>query len=53
MGRDRVHFSTEHQYENMEDEAEWFDSTTVIGEDKRVKIGRTNAIRLFNLDIKG
>jgi len=52
MGRDRVYFSTDYPYETMRDAAEWFDSTTVIGEDERFQIGRANVIRLFNLKIK-
>lgn len=52
MGRDRVYFSTDYPYETMEDAAQWFDSTTVIGEDDRFKIGRANAIRLFKLKLE-
>jgi len=39
MGRDRVYFSTDYPYETMEDAAEWFDSTTVIGEDDGSRSG--------------
>ena len=52
LGRDRVYFSTDYPYETMEDAAGWFDSTTVIGEDERLKIGRANAIKLFKLGIE-
>jgi gamma-resorcylate decarboxylase len=52
VGRDRVYFSTDYPYETMDDAAGWFDSTSVIGEAERLKIGRANAIRLFNLGAK-
>jgi predicted TIM-barrel fold metal-dependent hydrolase len=35
----------------MEDAADWYDSTTVVSEQQRQKIGRTNAIKLFKLDL--
>jgi predicted TIM-barrel fold metal-dependent hydrolase len=50
MGTDRVCFSSDYPFENMEDGASWFDSTNVVSDADRVKIGRTNAIELFKLD---
>ncbi len=50
IGADRILFSTDWPFENVDHAANWFDSTA-ISEADRVKIGRTNAARLFNLDI--
>jgi 2,3-dihydroxybenzoate decarboxylase len=52
MGRDRVYFSADYPFETMDDAAGWFDSSTVINEAERTKIGRTNASKLFKLDDK-
>lgn len=52
LGRDRICFSTDYPFETMEDAAGWFDSTTVINDAERVQIGRSNAIKLFNLEDK-
>ena len=49
LGHDRVYFSTDYPYETMEDATNWFDSTTMVDEDERQKIGRANAINLFKL----
>jgi hypothetical protein len=35
----------------MEDAASWFDKTPLT-DAQRLQIGRTNAIKLFNLDLK-
>jgi len=51
MGSDKILFSTDYPFEQMEDAANWYDETTVISEIDRIKIGRTNAIKLFNLDL--
>ena len=51
LGTDRVFFSADYPFERMQDAANWFDNTQVISETDRMKIGRTNAIKLFNLDI--
>lgn len=51
MGTDRVLFSADYPFESMQDAAEWYDASTVISEEDRIKMGRTNAIRLFNLDL--
>jgi gamma-resorcylate decarboxylase len=49
LGADRIMFSTDWPFENVDHAANWFDTTT-ISEADRVKIGRTNARRLFKLD---
>lgn len=50
VGADRILFSTDWPFENVDHAAEWFDSTS-ISEADRLKIGRTNAIDLFKLDL--
>ncbi|MGH7971579.1 MAG: amidohydrolase family protein, partial [Limisphaerales bacterium] len=52
LGRDRVYFCTDYPYETMADASGWFDSTDVVEKEARHLIGRSNAIRLFKLDIK-
>ena len=52
VGVERMFFSADYPFETMEDACEWLDSTTVISEEDRVKIGRTNAIEYFNLDLE-
>jgi predicted TIM-barrel fold metal-dependent hydrolase len=49
IGVDRVLFSTDWPFEGMADAAIWFDSAAISGPD-RIKIGRTNAMRLFKLE---
>lgn len=49
IGADRVMFSIDWPYENVDHAAKWFDACE-ISEDDRQKIGRTNAIKLFKLD---
>jgi gamma-resorcylate decarboxylase len=49
MGEDRLYFSTDYPFETMTDATEWFTQTTVIGDASKQKIGRDNAIDLFNL----
>jgi len=51
IGSDRIMFSTDWPFENIDHAAIWFDNAT-ISEADRVKIGRTNAIRLFKLSMK-
>ena len=51
IGVDRVLFSTDWPFENVDHAANWFDAAS-ISEADRIKIGRTNAIRLFKLDLK-
>jgi 2,3-dihydroxybenzoate decarboxylase len=48
MGADRVMFSTDWPFENVDHAADWFDACP-ISETDRLKIGRTNALKLFKL----
>jgi len=48
MGSDRILFSIDWPFENVSHAAEWFDRAP-ISEADRVKIGRTNALKLFGL----
>jgi 2,3-dihydroxybenzoate decarboxylase len=48
VSSDRILFSTDYPYESAEEAAEWFDNCP-ISEPDRVKIGRENAVKLFNL----
>jgi 2,3-dihydroxybenzoate decarboxylase len=48
IGSDRLLFSTDWPFENIDHAAEWFDAAT-ISEADRYKIGRGNAARLFKL----
>jgi gamma-resorcylate decarboxylase len=48
LGADRIMFSADYPFEDISDAADWFDSAE-IGEADRLKIGRTNAARLFKL----
>jgi len=48
IGSDRIMFSTDWPFENVDHAAVWFDACP-ISETDRVKIGRTNARRLFKL----
>jgi 2,3-dihydroxybenzoate decarboxylase len=50
VGSDRIMFSTDWPFENVDHAAIWFDACT-ISEADREKIGRTNAARLFKLKI--
>jgi len=49
IGADRILFSTDWPFENIDHAADWFDVAS-ISEADRLKIGRTNARRLFKLD---
>jgi len=49
IGSDRILFSTDWPFENVDHAADWFD-TASISEADRIKIGRLNAIKLFKLD---
>lgn len=51
IGVDRVLFSTDWPFENIDHAAAWFD-TASISENDRLKIGRLNALRLFKLEAK-
>ncbi|MEI8632731.1 amidohydrolase family protein [Vibrio sp. PP-XX7] len=48
IGSDRVLFSVDYPYESMKEAADWFDHCPISNAD-RVKMGRTNAAKLFNL----
>lgn len=50
MAVDRIMFSVDYPFEQSVDAASWFDNTEMTDED-RLKIGRTNAIKLFKLDL--
>jgi 2,3-dihydroxybenzoate decarboxylase len=50
MGSDRVMFSVDWPFEEIEHAAEWFDQADISDNDRR-KIGRDNAVRLFKLKI--
>jgi gamma-resorcylate decarboxylase len=49
VGSDRILFSVDYPYETMYEEVPWFESTPISDND-RLKIGRTNAARLFGFD---
>ena len=51
LDNDKVHFSADYPFERMEDAAVWYDATNVVSNEQRRKIGRTNAIKLFKLDL--
>jgi len=48
LGADRIMFAADYPFEEMHEGAEWFDAVP-ISEADRLKIGRTNAMRLFRL----
>ena len=48
IGADRILFSADWPFENIDHAAQWFD-TCSIAEADRLKIGRTNARTLFGL----
>jgi 2,3-dihydroxybenzoate decarboxylase len=51
VGVDRMFFCADYPFEKMEDAADWYDATGVVSEEDKLKIGRTNAIKLFDLDL--
>jgi 2,3-dihydroxybenzoate decarboxylase len=51
LDNDKVYFSADYPFEKMEDAADWYDATGVVSAELRRKIGRTNAIKLFKLDL--
>ena len=51
LGKDKVYFSADYPFETMEDAAGWYDGTAILSEPERLQIGRTNAMRLFKLDL--
>lgn len=50
IGADRILFSTDWPFENIDHAANWFDVAT-ISEADRIKIGRTNTEKLFKLKL--
>jgi 2,3-dihydroxybenzoate decarboxylase len=52
IGADRILFSTDWPFENVDHAAIWFDAAS-ISEADRLKIGRNNALRLFGLNQAG
>jgi 2,3-dihydroxybenzoate decarboxylase len=48
VGADRILFSTDYPFEQAAEAATWFDAAS-ISEADRLKIGRTNALKLFKL----
>ena len=50
VGIDKVLFSADYPFESNKDAADWFDGLEIAAADKE-KIGRTNAIKLFKLDM--
>jgi gamma-resorcylate decarboxylase len=48
VGSDRILFSTDYPFENVDHASVWFDSAAISEADRR-KIGRTNASNLFKL----
>lgn len=50
VGSDRILFATDFPFEDVVECCDWFDHCS-ISENDREKIGRTNAIHLFNLNI--
>ena len=51
VGIDRILFSVDYPFEDTNDAASWFDSLQMAESDK-LKIARTNAIKLFDLKLK-
>ena len=49
LGADRILFSTDWPFENVDHAAQWFDTAPISDADRR-KIGRDNAMKLFKLD---
>jgi 2,3-dihydroxybenzoate decarboxylase len=50
VGAERIMFSVDYPFETTEEGAVWFDNAELSDED-RMKIGRSNAIELFKLDL--
>ncbi len=48
IGADRIMFSADWPFENIDHAAQWFDAAP-ISEADRIKIGRDNAVKLFKL----
>jgi predicted TIM-barrel fold metal-dependent hydrolase len=50
VGSDRVLFSADHPWMDMTDAGDWFDGAE-LNEPDRLKIGRSNAVKLFKLTL--
>ena len=50
MGPSRIMFSVDYPYEEMASAAAWFNKTELSDAD-RTRIGRTDATKLFKLDL--
>ncbi|MDN7179150.1 amidohydrolase family protein [Caballeronia sp. SEWSISQ10-4 2] len=50
VGVDRVCFSSDHPWMSMLDGGDWFDRAQ-ISDEERLRIGRTNAVELFGLEL--
>ncbi len=50
LGIEHIMFSVDYPFEEMTEAASWFDATN-LNETERHKIGRQNAVELFNLDL--
>jgi len=50
VGSDRICFSIDYPWQSMEEGGAWFDGAS-ISEPDRLKIGRTNAMNLFKLNL--
>lgn len=51
MGIERIMFAVDYPMEVMVHGTSWMDSTELLSEEDRLRIGRTNAIELFKLDL--
>ena len=51
LDHDKIYFSADYPFETMEDAADWYDATPTLSEEDRERIGRSNAIELFKLDL--
>jgi 2,3-dihydroxybenzoate decarboxylase len=50
VGLERIMFSVDYPFETTADAATWFDNRE-MDEADRLRVGRTNAVRLFKLDL--
>ncbi|OGT81186.1 MAG: amidohydrolase [Gammaproteobacteria bacterium RIFCSPLOWO2_02_FULL_61_13] len=49
VGVDRIMFSADYPFEDFGQAAQWFDKTPMLNDADRMKIGRTNAQKLFKM----
>jgi len=52
MGTDKVFFCADYPFESMQDAADWYDATQEVSDEERLRVGRTNAIELFGLEVE-